>query len=178
MIADINNATVEEINLVIQHFQDINSSIVTVNSDFSLAQSVEEDKEDAPEKPSSLATTDKGQLVSSTAHQIGIVLNASEIVEIATNLNDITDTFEQDIDSIKNAIVAFVNHKAAIAQGKINEMVEEVRQTVTAASQQNSNLLSQGLNSISQEIQEANRDFKSSVSQCLSAFAIPAIKAG
>ena len=109
---------------------------------------------------------------------MGIVLNASEIAEIATNLNDITDTFEQDIDSIKNAIVAFVNHKAAIAQGKINEMVEEVRQTVTAASQQNSNLLSQGLNSISQEIQEANRDFKSSVSQCLSAFAIPAIKAG
>jgi hypothetical protein len=129
------------------------------------------------DQPAPLATTTKGELVSTTADQMGIVLDASEISLIAENINHFSDDFDQDIDAIKSAIMAFVQHKAMVNQSKINQMIGEVRQVVTEKNTENSQLLSDGLRSINQDIQEANKQFKSNVQKCLTAFAIPAIKA-
>jgi serine/threonine protein phosphatase PrpC len=108
---------------------------------------------------------------------MGIVLDASEISLIAENINHSSDDFDQDIDAIKSAIMAFINHKAMINQSKINELIHEVREVVSEKNSENSQLLSDGLRSINSDIQEANKQFKSNVQKCLTAFAIPAIKA-
>ena len=73
--------------------------------------------------------------------------------------------------------MAFINHKSLINQSKINELIHEVREVVTEKNSQNSQLLSDGLKQINSDIQEANKQFKSNVKQCLSAFNIPALKA-
>jgi hypothetical protein len=127
--------------------------------------------------PAPLATTTQSQLITTTADQMGIVLDASEISLIAENINHSSDDFDQDIDSIKAAIMAFINHKSLINQSKINSLIHEVREVVTEKNSQNSQLLSDGLRSINQDIQESNKQFKSNVKQCLSAFELPALKA-
>jgi hypothetical protein len=108
---------------------------------------------------------------------MGIVLDASEISLIAENINHSSDDFDQDIDAIKSAIMAFVQHKSMVNQSKINQMIHEVREVVTEKNSENSQLLTDGLKNINQDIQEANKQFKSNVQKCLTAFAIPAIKA-
>jgi hypothetical protein len=108
---------------------------------------------------------------------MGIVLDASEISMIAENISISSDDFDQDIDAIKSAIMAFIQHKAMVNQSKINQMIGEVRQVVTEKNSENSQLLTDGLKNINQDIQEANKQFKSNVQKCLTAFAIPAIKA-
>lgn len=129
------------------------------------------------DQPAPLATATKSELITTTADQMGIVLDASEISLIAENINHSSDDFDQDIDAIKSAIMAFVQHKAMVNQSKINQMIHEVREVVGTKNQENSQLLSDGLRSINNDIQEANKQFKSNVQKCLTAFAIPAIKA-
>jgi hypothetical protein len=137
-----------------------------------------ENEETPTPQSSELATTTKNELVSSTAQNMGIALDTSEISLIAENINDSTDTLEQDIDTIKAAIIAFVKHKAMVSQQKINNLITEVREVVSEKNQENSQLLSDGLTNINNDIQEANKQFKSNVKKALAAFTIPTIKAG
>ena len=64
-----------------------------------------------------------------------------------------------------------------INKSKINELIHEVREVVGAKNTENSQLLSDGLRSINNDIQEANKQFKSNVRTALSAFELPALKA-
>ena len=151
-------------------------SVQDIDSSELYLEEAEEEEEILP--PAPLATTPKNELVASTAGQMGIVLDASEISLIAQNINHFSDDFDQDIDEIKSAIMAFIQHKAMLNQSKINQMIHEVREVVTEKNQENSQLLSDGLRGINSDIQEANKAFKSNVRACLSAFDIPALKAG
>ena len=164
--------TMEEIEPV-QETADVDT-VDTVDNTLSI-QDVEETAIAPPQAP--LATTNKGELITATASQMGIVLNASEISLIAENINHSSDDFDQDIDAIKSAIMAFINHKAMVNQSKINELINEVREIVSEKNSQNSQLLSDGLRGINSDIQEANKQFKSNVRTALSAFELPALKA-
>lgn len=195
MIADIENPTEVELLAVQEHFMN-NATSLTVISDVDNVDNVDSEKmtgddlaiapddQDYPEQsPKTGEITHapqntQSQLITTTADQMGIVLDAGEISQIAENINDSSDDFEQDIDAIRSAIIAFVEHKAKINQSKINNLIVEVREVVGRENQRNSRILSEGLNQINNDIQEANQQFKSNVSKALSAFAIPAIKAG
>ena len=194
-IKDIENPTDQEIASVVNYILSTATSLTVVDDVTADVDSVdtintapiqeysdlyiEEDIEEAIAPPQApLATTNKGELITSTASQMGIVLDASEISLIAENINNSSDDFDQDIDSIKAAIMAFINHKAMVNQSKINELINEVREVVGAKNTENSQLLSDGLKSINQDIQEANKQFKSNVRTALSAFELPALKAG
>jgi hypothetical protein len=194
-IKDINNPSEVELLAVQEYFLATATQLTVINDDIdssntasiqgidsSNTASIQDiDGELAPQTentPAPLATTPKGELVGATAHQMGIVLNASEISLIAENISNSSDDFDQDIDSIKSAIMAFINHKSMINQSKINELINEVRQVVSEKNSQNSQLLSDGLRNINQDIQEANKQFKSNVALCITAFDIPALKAG
>lgn len=174
MIADINNPLPDEMDLVIQHFVDTNTAITNVSS----SQILESEQETEKTQPAPLAHTNQSQLITTTADTMGIVLNAGEIAEIATNINDSTDSFESEIDAIRKTILAYVQHKSLLAQNKINQMVNDVREIVSDENRANSMLLSNGLVNINNDIVEAQKDFKSQVSKALTAFAIPVIKAG
>jgi transcriptional regulator of acetoin/glycerol metabolism len=203
MIKDIENPTENELLAVQEYFlesatqltvipDDVDSVDTAINTesiqdieDVHTASIQELDNQEglaiAPpqtEQPAPLATTNKSELVTATANQMGIVLNATEISLIAENISNSSDDFDQDIDSIKAAIMAFINHKSMINQSKINELINEVREVVSEKNSQNSQLLSDGLKQINSDIQEANRAFKSNVALCITAFDIPALKAG
>jgi hypothetical protein len=177
VIPDVDSVdTVDTINtLSIQELEDVHTSsiqeLVEVEETTAIAPQTEN-------TPAPLATTPKGELVANTADQMGIVLNATEISLIAENINNSSDDFDQDIDSIKSAIMAFINHKSMINQSKINSLINEVREIVSEKNTENSQLLSDGLRNINQDIQEANKAFKSNVALCITAFDIPALKAG
>ena len=178
--------TMEEIEPV-QQFEDVTAYVDTAintasiqdidSSDLYIEEDVEEAIAPPQPDPAPLATTNKSELVTAAASQMGIVLNTQEISLIAENISNSSDDFDQDIDSIKAAIMAFINHKAMVNQSKINELINEVREIVSEKNTENSQLLSEGLRSINSDIQEANRAFKSNVRTALSAFDIPALKA-
>jgi hypothetical protein len=193
MISDINNPTETEllgiqnqfmsnanqlsISSLDNNIDDLSISNLDSNTD-DLSISSLDDIAIAPQtEPAPLVVSPKNELVASTADQMGIVLDASEISLIAENINHSSDDFDQDIDAIKSAIMAFVQHKSLINQSKINQMIHEVREVVSEKNSENSQLLSDGLRSINQDIQEANKAFKSNVSKALAAFDIPALKA-
>lgn len=192
-IKNIENPTEQEIASVVEYFlstanqltvipdnvdNDVDSVDTAINTPYIQDIDDQDDLAIAPQPdPAALATSNKSELVTSTATQMGIVLNATEISLIAENINNSSDDFDQDIDAIKAAIMAFINHKSMINQSKINQMIHEVREVVGAKNSQNSQLLSDGLRSINQDIQEANKQFKSSVAKCITAFELPALKA-
>jgi hypothetical protein len=193
MIADIENPTETEllgiqnqfmsnanqlsISSLDNNIDDLSISNLDSNTD-DLSISSLDDIAIAPQtEPAPLVVSPKNELVASTADQMGIVLDASEISMIAENISISSDDFDQDIDAIKSAIMAFIQHKSMVNQSKINQMIHEVREVVTEKNSENSQLLADGLRSINQDIQEANKQFKSSVRSCLSAFDIPALKA-
>ncbi|MDM3861764.1 MAG: hypothetical protein PT118_18445 [Aphanizomenon gracile PMC644.10] len=192
MIQDIENPTEQEVLSVVEYFLSTATDLTVIANDVDSVDSVDnfintesiqniDDQDDSAIAPQTdrapLAITDKGELITSTATQMGIVLDASEISLIAENINNSSDNFDQDIDAIKAAIMAFINHKSLINQSKINSLIHEVREVVSEKNSQNSQLLSDGLRSINQDIQEANKQFKSSVKTALSAFELPALKA-
>ncbi|MTJ50667.1 hypothetical protein [Dolichospermum sp. UHCC 0259] len=195
-IKDIENPTDQEIASVVNYFlstanqltvvddvdtvDTINTAPIQEYSDLYIEEDIDSSEAIAPpteNAPAPLATTNKSELITSAAHQMGIVLNASEISLIAENISNSSDDFDQDIDSIKAAIMAFIQHKSMLSQSKINQMIHEVREIVSEKNTENSQLLSEGLKQINSDIQEANRAFKSNVEQCLTAFDIPALKA-
>jgi hypothetical protein len=186
MISDIENPTENELLAVQEYFLATANQLVVI-PDVDSVDSINtvsiqdiDSIEIAPQtdNPAPLATTNKGEMITATASQMGIVLNATEISLIAENINNSSDDFDQDIDAIKSAIMAFINHKSMINQSKINSLINEVREVVGTKNSQNSQLLSDGLKQINSDIQEANRAFKSNVALCITAFDIPALKAG
>ena len=203
VISDIENPTEEELLAVQEYFMSTANQLVVIPDDVDSVDTAIntesiQDIEDvhtesiscidgeleetiAPQtepEPAPLATTTQSQLITTTAAQMGIVLDASEISLIAENINHSSDDFDQDIDAIKSAIMAFINHKSMINQSKINELIHEVREVVGAKNSENSQLLSDGLKQINSDIQEANKQFKSNVRTAITAFNIPALKAG
>ena len=191
-IKDIKNPTEEELLAVQEYFMS-NATSLTVIPDVDTVDTIntesiqdingelveETAQPDTQTEPAPLATTsNKGELVGVTANQMGITLNTQEISLIAENISNSSDDFDQDIDSIKAAIMAFINHKSMINQSKINSLINEVREVVGAKNSENSQLLSDGLKQINSDIQEANKAFKSNVALCITAFDIPALKAG
>ncbi|MGM3309821.1 hypothetical protein ACSQ6I_28265 [Anabaena sp. WFMT] len=125
-----------------------------------------------------LATATNSELVSSTAHSLGITLNTAEIELIAENINTSSDDLTDSLDEIKGAIIAFVRHRIATNSQKIGEALEEISQVAADGFNQNSEQLSTGLQGINSQLQQQSTDFKSKVRSTLKAFAIPAIKAG
>lgn len=191
-VSDVENITDSDVNLATDYFMNAANQLTVINEELStLSTSVDSeeiviggaiapDDQDYPEqsRAGDITHTPQSQIITTTADQMGIVLDAGEISLIAENITTSSDDFEQDIDAIKSAIIAFVEHKAMINQSKINNLIVEVREIVGKENQRNSRLLSEGLNQINSDIQEANKDFKSNVKKALTAFNIPAIKAG
>ncbi|MFM6001674.1 MAG: hypothetical protein ACKPB7_00105, partial [Sphaerospermopsis kisseleviana] len=177
------NITDSDVNLATDYFMSNAAALtVTENVDNTIntlsIQDMDNNFNDGDSGVAPLTTTTKSELVASTAQNMGITLDTSEISLIAENISNSSDDFDQDIDAIKAAIMAFIDHKSMINQSKINELIYEVRDLVGNKNQENSQLLSDGLKQINSDIQEANKQFKSGVQRALAAFTIPTIKAG
>jgi uncharacterized protein YukE len=126
------------------------------------------------ENQTALATATKSELVASTAGELGIVLNTGEIELIAQNVNYSSDDLQESLEEIKSAIIAFVRHKVALNSQKIGETLQEITQVATDGFNQNSQQLTDGLQSINKQLQQQSTDFKSKVRSTLKCFQLPA----
>jgi hypothetical protein len=169
---NISNITDDETDKATDYFMQ-QSIKLTVIEDVDTVSIQSVDITSATSDNTVLANT-TSELVASSAGQMGIVLDASEISLIAENINDFSSDLDSDLDAIKSAIMAFVTHKASVNQAKINSFINEVRDVVINDSNKNSQLLGDGLISINNDLQQTNRDFKSQVTKALAAFKISA----
>jgi dGTP triphosphohydrolase len=120
----------------------------------------------------------KHELVSTTAQSLGIVLDTAEITNIADNINYSSHELHDSIDEIKSAIIAFIEHKAAVNSQKIQQLIGDITQVAADKFDENSQQLTEGLQEINHQLQQQTKDFKSQVKATLAAFKVPVIKAG
>ncbi|MFM6026876.1 MAG: hypothetical protein ACKPER_28795, partial [Dolichospermum sp.] len=125
-------------------------------------------------EPAPLATTNKSELIASTAGKLGIELSIADIELIAQNVNYSSDDLQESLEEIKSAIIAFVRHKIALNSQKIGETLEEITQVATDGFSQNSQQLTDGLQNINKQLQQQSTDFKSKVMSTLKCFQLPA----
>lgn len=125
-----------------------------------------------------IALQETSELVASTAESMGIALNIEDVTAIAENFDYASTNSDDELEEIKTAITAFVQHKAALSRQKIKHIVQEVKQTIHDLDAENSELLNNGLRSISQDIKSGSERFRQQTRQALKVFALPPSKAG
>ncbi|MBE9202051.1 MULTISPECIES: hypothetical protein [unclassified Nodularia (in: cyanobacteria)] len=125
-----------------------------------------------------IALQETSELVASTAESMGIALNIEDVTAIAENFDYASTNSDDELEEIKSAITAFVQHKAALSRQKIQHIVQEIKQTIHNLDAENSDLLNDGLRSISQDIKSGSERFRQQTRQALKVFALPPSKAG
>ncbi|TVP62441.1 MAG: hypothetical protein EA343_11050 [Nodularia sp. (in: Bacteria)] len=134
--------------------------------------------EDDPPEATAIELQETSELVASTAESMGIALNLEDVTAIAENFDYASTNSDDELEEIKTAITAFVQHKAALSRQKIQHIVQEVKQTIHNLDAENSELLNDGLRSISQDIKSGSERFRQQTRQALKVFALPPSKAG
>lgn len=153
--ADADNATDNEIDLVVQNFIDGSSTPILYEENISGEQQI------------------KPEMVKLEAQSMGIVLDTPEITQIASNLNQSSDELHDSLDEIRDAIIAFVKYKSSLNRQKIDEVLEDVDNVINEEFNGNSQHLAKGMMAINQKANQRNTDFKSQIKSAISGFAIP-----
>ncbi|MEA5559350.1 hypothetical protein [Nodularia spumigena] len=139
---------------------------------------IEPETLEIPEDVGAIAPVATSELVANTAESMGISLNLQDIENIASNFDHASQDSDDELEEIKSAITAFVQHKAALSRQKIQHIVQEVKQTIHNLDAENSQHLNDGLRSISQDIKSGSERFRQQTRQALKVFALPPSKAG
>ena len=82
------------------------------------------------EEVGAIAPRETPDLVASTAENMGISLSIEDVTAIAENFDYASSNSDDELEEIKVAITALVEHKAALSRQKITDIVEEVRETI------------------------------------------------
>ncbi|MFM6530203.1 MAG: hypothetical protein ACKPHW_05430 [Microcystis panniformis] len=172
MINDIDNPTENELLTVQEYFINNASQLVVIDdisNDGVIATPNETINEPAP-----LATTNKSELVANTAGSLGIELSTTEIDHIANNFDNSSDDFTETLEQVKSAIIAYVQHKIASNNQKINEVVNEIGDVIADGFNSNNETLNNGLKQLNHQLNQQSTDFKSKLAGTLSRFKLPA----
>ncbi|MFM6022838.1 MAG: hypothetical protein ACKPER_07930 [Dolichospermum sp.] len=136
-----------------------------------------EPHQDYPEqspKTGGLVNTTKSELVANTAVNLGIELNPQDIENIADSFDAGSDDFNQTLEQVKGAIIAYVQHKIASNNQKIVNAINEISQVASDGFEENSQTLTNGLKQLNQQLVQQSTDFKSQLAGTLSRFKLPA----
>ena len=180
-VLDYDNPTEDELSDVVDYFVRLTTLPVPIGLEPTSAQietvEIPENETDNYNQQNAITPASKSELVSSAAQSLGIVLNTQEISEIANNVKSSSEELDDSLDEIKSAIVAFIKYKASLNSEKISQIVKDINQIAASEFNQNSQELTDGLQSINQQLQQQSTNFKSQVKSALAALAIPS-KAG
>ena len=154
-------------NINTASIQDIDSSDLYIQKD--VKEAIAPQTDSAP-----LATTNKNEIIASTAGELGIVLNTSEINQIADNFDAGSDDFSATLEQVKGAIIAYVQHRIATNNQRIVDTINEISQIASDGFADNSQTLSDGFKHLNQQLQQQSTDFKSKLAGTLSRFQLPA----
>lgn len=125
---------------------------------------------DIPKSTAIIVTDEeKRDLVADTAQQVDVSLVASEIKQIAQGIASGFDSREQLFNEVTNAIVAFVEYRIDFQSSALKNAASQIR---TKLSEGNSKA-KEAFNSIRQDIDSTNGDFKSHIQGITALFTIP-----
>ncbi|MFM6911544.1 MAG: hypothetical protein ACKPKW_20755, partial [Dolichospermum sp.] len=85
-----------------------------------------------------------------------------------------SDDFTETLEQVKSAIIAYVQHKIASNNQKINEVVNEIGDVIADGFNQNNETLNNGLKQLNHQLNQQSTDFKSKLAGTLSRFKLPA----
>jgi hypothetical protein len=172
---DLDNIDDEEFNQAIGYFSKGELSVIQQDDDNDSEAVASLRVSNVEKSPNKLAITpnSKSELVASAAESLGIVLNTQEVINIADNINYSSDNLHDSLDEIKSAIIKFIQHKALLNNQKINQVISDINQVASSEFSNNSQQLTEGLQSVNRQMQQQNTDFKSKVKSAIAAFAIP-----
>ncbi|MFM6223766.1 MAG: hypothetical protein ACKPDM_26020 [Dolichospermum sp.] len=173
LISDIDNATETDILNVTEYFINNATKLTVVSEDVSSNLYANEAALDT-EQETALATATKSELVANTAGSLGIELSTTEIDHIANNFDNSSDDFTETLEQVKSAIIAYVQHKIASNNQKINEVVNEIGDVIADGFNQNNETLNNGLKQLNHQLTQQSTDFKSKLAGTLSRFKLPA----
>ncbi|MFM6911765.1 MAG: hypothetical protein ACKPKW_21905 [Dolichospermum sp.] len=151
---------------------EVKETLITEDDDSAIA--VPSPNETITNEPAPLATTNKSELIASTAGKLGIELSIADIELIAQNVNYSSDDLRESLEEIKSAIIAFVRHKIALNSQKIDDTLQEITQVAADGFNQNSEQLTTGLKQLNRQLVQQSTDFKSKIKATLSVFQLPA----
>ncbi|MFM6310515.1 MAG: hypothetical protein ACKPGB_20075, partial [Dolichospermum sp.] len=137
-------------------------------------QNIDSNSNDGDSAITPLATTNKSELVANTAGSLGIELSTNEIDHIANNFDNSSDDFTETLEQVKSAIIAYVQHKIASNNQKINEVVNEIGDVIADGFNSNNETLNNGLKQLNHQLNQQSTDFKSKLAGTLSRFKLPA----
>ncbi|MFM6552041.1 MAG: hypothetical protein ACKPHV_20615 [Microcystis panniformis] len=191
MINDIDNPSENELLAIQEYFMSAATSLTVINdisdvrtqsiqdtddisNDDDSAIAVPSPNETITNEPAPLATATKSELVANTAGSLGIELSTTEIDHIANNFDNSSDDFTETLEQVKSAIIAYVQHKIASNNQKINEVVNEIGDVIADGFNQNNETLNNGLKQLNHQLNQQSTDFKSKLAGTLSRFQLPA----
>ncbi|MFM6724036.1 MAG: hypothetical protein ACKPJF_06245 [Dolichospermum sp.] len=191
LISDINNPSETELLVIQEYFMSAATSLIVVDdtsdvqtqsiqdtddisNDDDSAIAVPSPNETITNEPAPLATTNKSELVANTAGSLGIELSTTEIDHIANNFDNSSDDFTETLEQVKSAIIAYVQHKIASNNQKINEVVNEIGDVIADGFNSNNETLNNGLKQLNHQLNQQSTDFKSKLAGTLSRFQLPA----
>ncbi|MFM6266901.1 MAG: hypothetical protein ACKPFA_10415 [Dolichospermum sp.] len=194
LISDINNPSETELLVIQEYFMSAATSLIVVddisdvhtqsipdidsNSDDNIntlsIQNIDSNSNDGDSAITPLATTNKSELVANTAGSLGIELSTNEIDHIANNFDNSSDDFTETLEQVKSAIIAYVQHKIASNNQKINEVVNEIGDVIADGFNSNNETLNNGLKQLNHQLNQQSTDFKSKLAGTLSRFKLPA----
>ncbi|MFM7405624.1 MAG: hypothetical protein ACKO3K_02860 [Cuspidothrix sp.] len=179
LISDINSTTETDILSLTEYFMNNATKLTVVNDDVpdvhtASIQNIDDISDDGNSAIAPLVTTNKSELIATTANNLGIELSTTEINHIADNFDHSSEDFTETLEHVKGAIIAYVQHKIATNNQKINEVVNEIGGIIADGFSQNNETLNNGLKQLNQQLVQQSTDFKSKLASTLSRFQLPA----
>jgi len=120
-----------------------------------------------------IAPVTRSELVSDVSQSMGVVLNVEEITAIADNLDYLSTDLANSLEEIRIAIINYIQHKTQLNSQIIRQTFEEISQAARNGLDKNSQELLEGMQSVSEQVEAKNADFKRTLKAALSAFKIP-----
>jgi DNA anti-recombination protein RmuC len=180
---NLDEPTKEQINQAVDYLKEKSMSLPAVVSP--TEQLLEELVQEAPEEPvenktqdvigeltqsGQLATTDEtdvGQLVTSKASEMSVVLSEQQINEIADSVDTSANTFDEILDQVEQALLAYADHSADSIDTKIDQTLDRVQQRVVNRHEQSRERLAQRLTLLGAALESSRNQTKSQLTSIL-----------
>ena len=176
LIPDLDNVTDTDLNNVINHFMSQQTALATADDStiIEVENSPVEEEKPSSDFKSELATTTKSELVANAANSLNIQLSTVEIENIASNFTTSSDDFTTTLEELKDAILAFINHKVNTNNLMITNTINEIYDTASQGFDSNNQHLNNGLSQLNTALNQQSADFKSRLKTTLEKFKLPA----
>jgi len=176
---DIDNPTPDDTKAVAQILQNAVTAptpTASVDSENSVSQE-QLDMLPTVEPANIVNYQQKTEMVAHQAEEMGVVLSDGDVEAISDNIKGQSTDADELNNEIREAISAYIQYHKAQSLNKVTNLIQDVYREQSAANREVSQVLSQGLQQFSRDMEVSRNHTKSTVRNALKCFAIPSTEA-